>query len=211
MRIVGLGLIIALAGCALPESQPSADSSQGIPLVERAATSVRVTRGRQILIVGDSEACAVQLLNDLPKLVASINRSQERPVDSVSVECKSGTTVQHWGSGPLREALNKHPNPDVVIVFLGTNHYSQRTLPPVSSVLDELGPAQCVWVGNTAVHGRNWPINSLLRQAVQPRCTYFDTEAAQIELADGVHPTVKGAEKWIRGVWRVVPSVYEER
>lgn len=166
---------------------------------------------RQILIVGDSEACAVRPLAQ--KVFDEQDKSVGIPADKVSVECKGGTTVPYWGAqGHLKEALVKHPNPDVVVVFLGTNHYGQDKAPDVSVVLDgiENSGAQCVWVGNTAVDGRHWKINKLIRDAVTPRCRYFDTEAANIPLADNAHPTGPGAVKWLRLVWGMIPAKFEE-
>jgi hypothetical protein len=171
----------------------------------------KVRRGRKVLIVGDSEACVVGSYIDLKKLVADINDKAQEPRDSVSVDCKGGTMIQYWGAGGnLRAALVRHPNPDAVLVFLGTNHYLQSTTPPTQTVTDLLKQTDCIWVGNTAVHGKRWKINSLIRDAVTPQCKYFDTEAADIPLADGVHPTPAGASKWIRLVWPLIPPKYED-
>lgn len=182
-------------------------------VVTDAAPPQKVMRAvsRQILIVGDSEACAVKPLAQ--KVFDEQDKSVGIPTDRVSVECKGGTTVAYWGAqGHLKEALAKHPNQDVVVVFLGTNHYGQSKTPDVSIVLDgiENSGAQCVWVGNTAVDGRRWKINKLIHDAVTPRCRYFDTEAANIPLADNAHPTSAGAIKWLRLVWEVIPTKFEE-
>jgi len=166
---------------------------------------------RHVLIVGDSEACAVSSYINLKKLVATINDEDKAPHDVVDVECKGGTVVQYWGAGGhMKLALQHHPKPDDVIVFLGTNHYWQKAAPPTSTVTDLLKDTHCIWVGNTAVHGHNWAINGLIRDSVINQCTYFDTEAANIELADGVHPTPAGAVKWVRLVWKEIPPKYEE-
>lgn len=162
--------------------------------------------GRKVLIVGDSEACAVSSYIDLKKLVAEINDAAGQPHDTVEFDCKDGTRVEYWGAGGhLRSALDNHPNPDAVLVFLGTNHYWQTTVPPTDTVTDLLKDTNCVWVGNTAVHDKRWPVNGLIRDAVTPQCKYFDTEAAKIPLADGVHPTPEGATRWIRLVWPEIP------
>lgn len=158
---------------------------------------------RKVLIIGDSEACAVQWQVKNAKL----------PTDQVDVECKGGTVVQYWGaSGNMKRALDRHPGTDVVVIFLGTNHYGQTVTPPVAPILSlvkERG-LKCVWVGNTAVNGKKWKINDLLRMAVTPTCSYFDTEAAGIPLPDGVHPDGTGALKWLRLVWPTIPMKHEE-
>lgn len=213
MRFRDLLPVIALA-CGRVQSndvveKPAAAVSAEPPIV--IPTKHFVPASRRILVVGDSEACAVKPhVNDVFTEQDQLHRL---PVDTVDVECKSGTTVPYWGAqGHLKEALKKHPHPDTVIVFLGTNHYGQNKAPDVSVVLDgiEDAGAQCVWVGNTAVNGKRWQINKLMHDAVMPRCKYFDTEAANIPLADNAHPTVQGAIKWLRLVWAVVPLKFEE-
>lgn len=161
---------------------------------------------RHVLIVGDSEACAV-------KPYASAIAMQHSPADIVAVECKVGTRVDYWGTGGhLAEALAAHPDTDTVVVFLGTNHYADRAAPNVKPILDQVKAHSlgCEWVGNTAVRGRSWPINGLLRSAVVPTCVYFDTEAAHIPLADGVHPTVAGAVTWLKLIWPTIPQKREK-
>jgi lysophospholipase L1-like esterase len=167
---------------------------------------------RNVLIVGDSEACAVSSYINLKKLVATINdEDNHHPHDVVNVDCKGGTVVQYWGAGGhMKLALQKYPHPDAVLVFLGTNHYWQDKVPPTQTVTDLLKDTNCVWVGNTAVHGKYWKINHLIYEAVTPQCSYFDTETADIPLADGVHPTPAGATKWIRAVWPMIPHKYED-
>lgn len=179
-----------------------------VEIVKPVVVKKRVSR--RVLVVGDSEACAVNLY--IRKTVKEINEAAGEPLDVVDVECKGGTVVQYWGAqGHFREALKKHPNPDAVVIFLGTNHYWQTSAPPVNTILDQIqAPTSCTWVGNTAVKGKRWKINNILREAVQPTCSYFDTEAAGIELPDGVHPSGAGAIKWLKGIWPMIPPKYEE-
>lgn len=213
MRLRDL-LLLTLLTCGRAQTnnvveQPAVATSAEPPVV--VPTKHFVPASRRILIIGDSEACAVK-----PYAYSEFKKQDvlhQMPVDTVDVECKGGTTVPYWGAqGHLKEALQKHPNPDTVIVFLGTNHYGQNKAPDVSVVLDgiENSGAQCVWVGNTAVDGKRWKINKLIHDAVTPRCKYFDTEAADIPLADNAHPSVQGAIKWLRLVWGVLPLKFEE-
>jgi hypothetical protein len=166
---------------------------------------------RHVLVVGDSEACVVGLNRDV---ITKFNDDNEQPHDDVTVECKTSTRVQYWaGDGNFLEALSKHPNTDVVLVYLGTNHwYSGRQVPDVKPIIDVVvqKSLDCVWVGNTTVRGRHWPINGILHVAVEPTCTYFDTEAADIQLRDDAHPTRSGAVKWINAVWPLIQLKYED-
>jgi hypothetical protein len=153
---------------------------------------------RHALIIGDSEACAVY----------PYARTMG---DQVSVECTKSTRVEWWAEGRFQQALDKHPDADTVVVFLGTNDYYDTRAPDVKPILDAVSNRHlaCVWAGNTPVHGRkHWPINEMLRAAVVPTCSYFDTEAAGIQLLpDEVHPTPEGAAKWIRKVWSALPPI----
>lgn len=211
---------LVVACCAIQPTQRS------VPVVDTKPPVITITEprvievppvvtvqkkvSRHVLVIGDSEACAVNLY--IRKTVKEINEAAHKPLDVVDVACKGGTVVQYWGEqGHFREALKKYPNPDAVVIFLGTNHYWQGTRPPVETILNQIqAPTSCVWVGNTAVKGKRWKINNILREAVQPTCSYFDTEAAGIELPDGVHPSGAGAIKWLKGIWPMIPPKYEE-
>ncbi len=164
---------------------------------------------RHVLIVGDSEACRVGFW--VKSTVKQINDDANWPEDQISVECKDSTRVSYWNER-IKGALDRHPDTDTLLVFLGTNHYYNVQTPPVGPILEEVRERglNCVWVGNTAVNGRHWPVNELLEQAVRPTCDYFDTEAANIPLRDGVHPDHDGAVKWIKEIWKTIPPLYEE-
>jgi len=160
---------------------------------------------RHVLIVGDSEACAVGV-------VASV--IAEKNGDSVEVECKPGSKVEHWSdAGNFRAALSRHPTADTVLVFLGTNNFWYREVPNVAPILDAIKDAglSCVWVGPTSVHGKSWRVNDLLRINTVPTCVYYDTESAGVPLVDGVHPNAAAAKRWLQDVWRMIPLKYEEQ
>lgn len=192
--------VVAMDSLPTPPPGTAVVPNQVPPTVEAAAP---VPAPRRILIIGDSEACAVA-----PQV-----KKAKLPTDTVDVECKGGTVVQYWGAqGHFKAALAKHPKPDVVVIFLGTNHYWQKETPPVAPVLDLVreNGLKCVWVGNTAVKGKKWAINGLIREAVTPTCDYFDTEEADIPLWDGVHPDPTAALKWLQAVWPTIPLKYED-
>ena len=219
MRRLIAPLLACLLTCDVSHPQPptapvtidAAPVVNNIVLPTVEVVSVRVPR--RVLITGDSEACRVAFY--VKDTVALINKENGEPADVVDVDCKGGTVVDYWGKyGNLKRALKRHPTPDDILVFLGTNHYwNEKDTPDVSPILDEIAwsKANCIWVGNTAVHGRKWNINNLLRAAVTPQCSYFDTEAADIPLDDGVHPGRAGAVKWLRLVWKTIPPKYKEQ
>lgn len=225
-KFISFAIVLAIVTCAntkfipshLSQSQHqlSVDACIHAPSAAPSAPVVDVKTiklmPRRVLIVGDSEACAVGFI--AKNTVQKINDEANQPRDIVSTVCKSSTVTSYWGEqGHLREAILRYPNPDVIIVFLGTNHYWQVSKSPdVSKILKEISDAHahCVWVGNVAVKGKTWPINKLLHDAVSHQCIYFDTEAADIPLADGIHPNNAGSIKWLRLIWPVVPLKYEE-
>jgi len=165
-----------------------------------------------VLITGDSEACRVGFY--ARETIAKLNAENHEPADIIHIDCKGGTVVDYWGKyGNLKRALDKYPDTDDVVIFLGTNHYwNQRDTPDVQPIIDQVTThaLDCTWVGNTAVHGKKWNINNLLRVAVTPTCRYFDTEAADIPLDDGVHPGRAGAVKWLQLVWATIPPKFDE-
>jgi len=215
MRIASL-LPVALCCCgtshAAPERVDAGQAPVGVHVVPPAQVvdaAAPVARSRHVLVIGDSEACAVKPY--IKKAAAEACNGLGVPTDVIDVDCKGGTTVQYWGAqGHFRGSLEGHGRPDAVVVFLGTNHYWQTTAPPVETITSLLpDSSDCVWVGNTAVKGKRWRINSLMRDAVSPRCTYFDTEAANIELPDGVHPSGAAAIRWVKAIWPLIPPRYE--
>ena len=147
-----------------------------------------------ILIVGDSEAGAE---HGVMPFIGKVKRSNE----DVQFDYKNGTRIQFWAKN-IPAALARHPKPDVVIVFLGTNNYTDTVLPDLSPILNVIQAtgAKCIWVGPTSVHGKTWTLDTLLANGVSP-CVYVDTEALGIELVDGIHPTADAAVKWLEAIW----------
>lgn len=170
------------------------------------------TVARHVLIIGDSEACAVSpVAKEVAKAWAD---KHQQPLDDVVVDCKGGTVIQYWAQGLHAQlALNAHPKTDTLIVFLGTNHYWQKPLIGNPQPILDLVTGrhlQCTWVGNVAVKGKKWPVNADLRAAVTPTCNYFNAEEEPITLWDGVHPDRANARRWLSDVWEALPLKYEE-
>ena len=165
---------------------------------------------RNVLIIGDSEACAVAPV--AKEVAREWAEKKGYPIDNVAVECKGGTVIQYWAAGQhAKLALGTHPKTDTLLVFLGTNHYWQKTLVgDPTQILDlvKANKLQCTWVGNVAVKGKKWAVNDQVKQAVTPTCNYFDSEEEQIKLHDGVHPDRANAKKWLSDVWETIPLKY---
>lgn len=193
--------VVAMDAVQAPSPAPQPTATE-----EVVSKPPKVRLPRNVLIVGDSEACAVGV-------VAKEVAAEQVPPDRVSVDCKGGTVIQYWTGGMhFQRALTAHPKADTVLVFLGTNHYWQRELPSLKVILDQIAARglTCVWAGNVAVNGKTWPINDMLRAAVTPTCDYFDSEKVPMQLWDGVHPDKDSARLWLRRVWAAVPPKYEE-
>lgn len=148
-----------------------------------------------ILVIGDSLACGSKLR------MGEVLRKNE----SADWECKVGTTIEFWNAGRAKNALDRHQNATSVIIFLGTNNYYQTSAPAVSNILKEINDRnlKCVWVGNTAVRGKKWPINASLKASVQPTCTYIDAENAGINLPDAIHPSWDSWLILLKMIWSV--------
>lgn len=157
----------------------------------------------RILLIGDSEAGAV----------APYLSSVQRPDDVVHTVYLVGSRIEAWSSGAqkpvLLQALASYA-PDVVIVFLGTNHYSDSVAPPVASLLSVLQAAapnaSVLWVGPTSVQGKTWPVDTWLAQETAAAgVPYVDVEALGIPLRDGIHPTADGAKQLLQAIWARLP------
>lgn len=160
---------------------------------------------RHVLVVGDSQACAVGAI--MQRVVEGVDRANNRLIDTFDVDCRPGTTIEYWTlNDRFATSLRSHSNVDDVIVFLGTNDYYAVQAPNVDQILDVVRSYHigCVWVGNTSVHGRTWPINSMLHDIVMPACVYVSIDDASVQLADGVHPTTHGAEIVLGRAWQAL-------
>lgn len=223
-------LLVLLSGCNTcyiqpTETTPPASSHDVVamdavpapaptvpPVVDAAPAPPPKTVARHVLIIGDSEACAVApVAKEVAKAWAD---AHGQPVDDVAVECKGGTVISYWAQGLHAQlALNAHPKTDTLLVFLGTNHYWQKTLVGDPKPILDLVTGrnlQCVWVGNVAFRGKKWPVNEQIRAAVTPTCSYFNAEEEPIQLWDGAHPDRANARKWLTDVWETIPLKYEE-
>ncbi len=154
---------------------------------------------QNILIVGDSEACSMNY--------GAISAVRQ-PGEMVNTICKSGTRTAYWEGEKMETALSTGKY-DSVIVFLGTNDYGIKPDPTkIVSQIKSTG-AGCVWVGPPLVRGQKSVTNDYLKTRVAP-CVYLDTQALNISLSDGVHPTSAGAVKWLVEAWRLKNMLRQE-
>lgn len=194
-------LITLLCGCESPTYANNIDSTVVYDVNVYTHDAVFDSKNTDVtrkpiktLIIGDSEAGRCFPRVDLVK----------NQLESVVVDFKVSTTIQYWSDKRFEKSLNKF-NPDRVVIFLGTNNYTDNKLPNVKPILDVIQnkSLECIWVGPVAARGnKNIPINNLLRDAVQPTCVYFDSIAAEIPLEDGIHPGKKGVDKWMTMIWK---------
>lgn len=146
-----------------------------------------------IAVIGDSLACGSKWR------IGEVSKTNE----TVTWDCKVGSSIEYWNGGKAREALEARKGATSVIIFLGTNNYSSSNVPDTSNVLKEVQDRglRCTWVGPTAVNGKKPAINEKLRKAVEGTCTYVD--ATDIPLGDGIHPTWDGWLRLLKIIWAV--------
>lgn len=166
---------------------------------EQVEAAPIVPKHQNILLIGDSQ---VQYADWFFKPLRNKN-------ETVFFDSKPGTTIGWWNYDIFHREMNKYHNIDIVIIFLGTNNSNFTYLQPYHNILDEVKARKikCIWVGPTAVYGKKHIINTLIKDAVSETCTYVDTEALDIPLADGVHPTQLGTVKWLTEIWKVKASL----
>lgn len=200
-------LAFLLGGCMQSHTPPTSfdasipDVNHPEVIVEDAAIDVQVDAPpahQNILLIGDSEV----MYNHW------YFKPMEKDNETVFFDSKPGTTIGWWNFH-FKDEMAKYKNIDVVIVFLGTNNFNFTYLQEHQNIIDGIksSNAKCIWVGPTNVRMKGWKnphiTGKLLKEAVAGTCTYFDTEAADIELADGIHPSRDGAINWLQKIWKV--------
>ena len=175
-------------------------SSVSIDAGEDVVDTVPVILPKKILLIGDSQVRYLSWYMD--------RAGVKQPNETVFFDSKPGTTILTWNNIFVRE-MSKYPNIDEVLIFLGTNNFNFGFLQDHQNILNEIKRrnVKCLWIGPTNVRMNGFKnlhmIGPLIKKAVEPVCKFFDTEAAGIELADGIHPSLDGAVKWLRDIWKV--------
>ena len=205
MRFSTIPLLVALIGCRSNHVQQSnaPTSPHQSEIVDSGEEAGIVDAGIDIaaaptttLLIGDSQVLYAGYYFGK----SNVKHDNE----TVLFDSKPGTTILTWNNIFVRE-MNKFPHVDTVVIFLSTNNHNFNFVQPHDNILNEIKHRQvrCIWVGGTNVYGKRWPIYAMVKAAVEPTCTYFDTENAGIELADGVHPSKDGMIKWLTLIWQV--------
>lgn len=167
---------------------------------------VFVVRSRNVLIVGDSEACAVGN-------VAQRTSDEVGWGHVIDTSCKSGSTIQDWSGNRIDTTLKNHDRSDAVIVFLGGNNVHNENTAGAETIVQKITAhrSSCVWVGNARLFDKTWRINSSLKEVVEASgCRYLDSELLNLKLVDKMHPDVESAKLWFKSAIALVPVLYEE-
>ena len=147
------------------------------------------------LVIGDSEVAYTH-----PHFSA-VQESNE----TIVKEFKGGTVIQQWFGDRLDTALNKHPNAETIIIFLGTNNAGRKDDLDITPILSKIKDKKCIWVGPVAVNGQRWNFNKLLQANVlkNSNCKYVNSEELGLKLLDGYHPDQESAIRWLKEVWAI--------
>jgi hypothetical protein len=199
-----------MASCVIHRDEPDKPAQQHDPLVEEPSWArpnehetppiepLFIEVPRNILIIGDSEACAVGAV------------VHEFTHHTLKCSCSSGTTIQDWAGMKVNRVLRDVDDVDVVIVFLGGNNIINENVVGVQTIIDKIGTRDCVWVGNAALFGKTWNVNQLMKDSVGTQCSYLDSEKLQLKLPDKMHPDRASARLWLQAAIDLVPKVYKE-
>jgi lysophospholipase L1-like esterase len=136
--------------------------------------------------VGDSEAGAT--FSAIRELL---------PYGHATLTYESGSRIEKWSRGKMAASSPKS-KVDVIIIFLGANNYYDSRLPSTEGILRviERSEARCIWVGPPKIGGLPWKLDSNLRESLEGRCSYVSSQDLEIELRDGIHPSIDGAKFW---------------
>lgn len=154
---------------------------------------------QRILLIGDSQVFYMQVIFDR----ANVKKSNE----TVMFDSHPGFTILAMDRIFVAE-MSKYPRLDEVIIFLGTNNWPfDKWQQPMDDILREVQRrnVKCLWVGPTEVYhkvDRVKALNKEIKTTIAGVCDFFDTQAAGIELQDGVHPSIEGGKKWLQEIWK---------
>ena len=173
-----------------------AEQSVGEPIAITTEAIPDPPKPKVILLIGDSEVMYMDWFFSRAHV--------KQPNETVLFDSKPGTTIGTWNFIFVSE-MARYQKVDEVLIFLGTNNFNFPFLQNHDNILNEVKrrKVKCLWIGPTKVYGKHHPINEMIKQAVEPTCTFFNTEEDGIELQDGVHPTLAGGIKWLKDIWSV--------
>ena len=136
-----------------------------------------------ITVIGDSQGgIAVPILRSQGHRVVDLHK------DGIRVEATCRTQVARIGT------------PEVVIVFLGSNHYDDSHAPNVSCVLHNLPvDSKCIWVGPPYIRDLKYKGEDELRKQVEGRCIYVSEQEIR-DLPDKIHPRGKSAKAMVEKI-----------
>lgn len=189
-----LDIPVATINDASPVSTIDAGEERNEDVVDAAPSPQR------ILLIGDSQVRYLSWYFDRAEV--------KQPNETVLFDSHPGYTILAMNRIFVAE-MNKYPNLDEVIIFLGTNNFNFNFIQDHQNILDEIKRRhiKCVWAGPTDVRMKGFKnlhiIGPLIKHSVEEVCTYFDTEAFNISLLDGIHPDLEGGKKWLREIWKI--------
>lgn len=76
---------------------------------------------------------------------------------------------------------------EIVIIFLGSNHYDDIRAPNVDCVLKMVeNTKKCIWVGPPQIRGHKWQHENELKNKIKNTCNYISTQN-MVDLPDNIH------------------------
>lgn len=95
--------------------------------------------------------------------------------------------------GTCRSQVGRIGRSDLVVVFLGSNHYDDGRSPNVRCVLDAIPEgSRCIWVGPPFIRDGRYRFEDELRESVASRCTYVSLQDIR-NMPDRIHPRGRSA------------------
>lgn len=151
-----------------------------------------------ILILGDSEA----------GISSHYISHVQQPNETISFEYKVGSIIEYW-FGNIDQALNKHPDIDTIIIFLGTNNINRKYL-DLSPILKKTNKYNCIWISPAKVKGYTWQSTKDLEDNITKNstCHFFNSEKLDLTLYDGYHPTIPSMKFWLENIWEFKNETY---
>lgn len=144
------------------------------------------TEQKVILLIGDSEACAV----------AMHKKGFESDKLRIKHFCKVGSHIRDWPT--KMSTILKNEKHDGIMIFLGANDYYSK--PDMTEILNVVrnDNTKCLWVGPPKLWNRGGKVNNHIKDNLNGTCDFLDSQTINLELPDKVHPSWSSAKKWLK-------------
>ncbi|MCP4674788.1 MAG: hypothetical protein GY854_04590 [Deltaproteobacteria bacterium] len=202
--LVAAVLVLVVSVSAQSEPDPAAvdDSQVSLNDVDEVYPIAPEWNGKRVLNISE-----YRMSN---KLSSTLVRRFVLAGADYRVENRIGSTIASWiVTGRLKRMLKKH-DPSVVIVSLDadvkSNNEAEQYLSWAKTMVEQIGPRICYWVGSRTLAGDQNNLNGRIEQSVAP-CRYLRPGVSNAtQVTEKSKPGKAQEKKWAERIWRLMNS-----